>query len=66
MKKMQTIIQSIFDNNDSFEFRVPVDYDTLGLNDYPLIIKHPMDLGTVKTKLYNSKYNFIEECIEEI
>ena len=25
-----------------------------------------MDLGTVKTKLLNSKYNFIEECIEEI
>ena len=63
---MQTIIQQIFDNNDAYEFQRPVDFLTLNLVDYPSIIKNPMDLMTVKTKLANFKYNYIEECIEEI
>jgi len=36
------------ENPDSAEFRVPVDYKALKILDYPDIVKHPMDLGTVK------------------
>ena len=38
----------------------------LGLRDYPLVIRYPMDLSTVKNKLINSKYTLSEECIEEL
>jgi hypothetical protein len=35
----------------------PVDYKALGLDDYPLIIKNPMDLGTVAKKVRTSAYS---------
>jgi hypothetical protein len=31
----------------------------LGLNDYPLIIKQPMDLGTISSKLQGEKYRWV-------
>jgi len=31
-------------------FNVKVDWKGLGLNDYPKVVKHPMDLGTVKAR----------------
>ena len=38
----------------------------MGLTDYPLIVKNPMDLGSVKKKLVNSKYQFVEEALDDI
>lgn len=38
----------------------------LGLNDYPDIVKQPMDLGTVAKKLQGSKYRTVEECLDDI
>lgn len=37
---------------DAEAFLEPVDWDAFGLSDYPEIITHPMDLGTVQVKLY--------------
>ncbi len=34
----------------------PVPWKELGLEDYPQIIKKPMDLGTIQTKLESNKY----------
>jgi len=36
-------------------FREPVDWKNLGLLDYPSIVKHPMDLGTIRVQI-NPKY----------
>jgi len=44
------------DSSDSVEFRNPVDWKTYGLLDYPVVIKKPMDLGTVKKNLNNNSY----------
>jgi hypothetical protein len=38
----------------------------MGLTDYPLIVKYPMDLGTIRKKLVNSKYQLVEEAIDDI
>ncbi|KAG2259534.1 hypothetical protein Bca52824_078828 [Brassica carinata] len=38
-------------------FNVPVDAEGLGLHDYHIIVKEPMDLGTVRAKLEKSLYN---------
>ena len=53
-KKVSQLLQGLLDSNDSHEFRAPVDYVALGLLDYPLLVKRPMDLGTVKRNLNNN------------
>ena len=40
----------------AWPFYKPVDAETLGLHDYHAVISHPMDLGTVKTKMDNREY----------
>jgi len=66
LKKVHQLIQSLIDSPDSYEFRSPVDYVTLGLLDYPLIVKKPMDLGTVKKNLSNNMYETVESCLADI
>lgn len=38
-------------------FLEPVDWNALGLPDYPSVIKKPMDLGTIEDKLNTGKYD---------
>lgn len=38
----------------------------LGLSDYCFLIKHPMDLGTVSSKLKNNRYENVEEVFDDI
>jgi len=47
------------DHNDACDFREPVDWKGLGLNDYPQVIKNPMDLGTVNKKFNIGKYTTV-------
>jgi hypothetical protein len=52
---------------EAYEFRQPVDFKRLGLDDYPLIIKHPMDLSTVKKKLKPTpKYHDLSEVVADL
>jgi hypothetical protein len=66
LKKVNIIIQSLFNNSDSIDFRQPVDWKGFGLTDYPLIVKTPMDLGTVKKKLVNNKYETVEAVLDDM
>ena len=43
-------------NKNAELFLAPVDWKTLGLTNYPIVIKKPMDLGTVSKNLDNGKY----------
>lgn len=45
---------------------MPVDWEALKLPDYPEIIKHPMDLGTVKTQLETGIYESDEEFADDV
>lgn len=45
----------------AYAFHEPVDYVGLKLADYPAIIKQPMDLGTMKKKLSDGKYDSYQE-----
>jgi len=65
-KKVIQLIQSLLDTQDSFEFRQPVDHEALGLVDYTIIVKRPMDLGTVKQNLTDNKYETVEDCLADI
>ncbi|CAM9629715.1 unnamed protein product [Ascophyllum nodosum] len=54
---MEKIIDSLLASADSIAFREPVDWRGLGLHDYPVVIKNPMDLGTVKLRLQQGAYS---------
>ncbi|KAJ8251351.1 hypothetical protein GJAV_G00220420 [Gymnothorax javanicus] len=50
----------------AWPFYKPVDAKALGLHDYHDIIKHPMDLGTVKAKLESRQYADPQEFAADI
>ncbi|EGG14322.1 tRNA/rRNA methyltransferase SpoU family protein [Cavenderia fasciculata] len=51
------IIKALMDIPESWPFRAPFDYKRFGLLDYPLIIRRPMDLGTIQKSLNDGVYN---------
>lgn len=65
-KQMTVLLQSLFDNNDTFQFQVPVDWEKFGLFNYLEVVKKPMDLGTVRKNLKKGIYRHVEQCLEDI
>mmetsp|Transcript_21928 Transcript_21928/g.46251 ORF Transcript_21928/g.46251 Transcript_21928/m.46251 type:complete len:216 (+) Transcript_21928:200-847(+) len=63
---MSKLIQSMIQRSDTEPFRVPVDWKSMGLFDYPTLIKKPMDLGTVKRNINQRKYKSIPDAAEDI
>ena len=63
---MLKIVTSIMSRPESKVFHDPVDWKGLGLTDYPEIIKNPMDLGTIKTKIEAGSYNTTDETAADI
>merc|ERR1719351_250438 len=60
MKACNEIIKEMFSKKHSayaWPFYKPVDTEQLDLHDYKQVIKKPMDLGTVKTKMESRQYN---------
>lgn len=47
-------------------FNVPVDPVALGIPDYPNVVKTPMDLGTVRTKLESGQYSAPSSFIQDV
>ncbi|KAM9856608.1 bromodomain-containing protein 4-like isoform 2-T2 [Aulostomus maculatus] len=50
----------------AWPFHKPVDAKSLGLHDYHDIIKHPMDLSTIKKKLDNRQYRDAQEFAADV
>ncbi|XP_067354006.1 bromodomain-containing protein 4-like isoform X3 [Channa argus] len=50
----------------AWPFYKPVDAKALGLHDYHDIIKHPMDLSTIKKKLDNRQYRDAQEFAADV
>uniref|UniRef100_M4CPD0 Bromo domain-containing protein n=1 Tax=Brassica campestris TaxID=3711 RepID=M4CPD0_BRACM len=50
------LLEKLMKHKWSWVFKTPVDVLGLGLQDYHLIVKKPMDLGTVKTNLEKGFY----------
>ena len=66
IKKLQKIFEIIEKDQKAEEFLKPVDYIGLNLLDYPKIISHPMDLGTVKKNLENGEYDTFQDLMSDI
>ncbi|XP_050209338.1 transcription factor GTE7-like [Mercurialis annua] len=57
MKKCGQILSKLMKPKFGYIFNSPVDVQGLNLHDYFDIIKHPMDLGTVKKKMAENAYD---------
>ncbi|PVU93735.1 hypothetical protein BB559_003178 [Furculomyces boomerangus] len=55
------IINSLLQHKDAGPFSQPVDVVALNIPDYPSVVKTPMDLGTVASKLQNDEYRSVED-----
>ena len=66
MKEMHRLVCGMIIRPESFAFRQPVDWKNLGLVDYLDIIKHPMDLGTIKANLEAGKYETPEQVAADV
>ena len=56
MKKCEQILNLLTAHRFADPFKEPVDPVKLGIPDYPLKVKEPMDLGTVRKKLKAREY----------
>ena len=65
-KKLDKIFNLMENDPQAIDFLVPVDYVALNILDYPTIITHPMDLGTVKKKLENGEYKLFQDFMSDI
>lgn len=64
--RMHSIVDKFLARPDSGPFREPVDWRGLELFDYPVLITHPMDLGTIKRKLERREYTNAATCAYDV
>ena len=55
LKYCDSVLKALKKHRDAGPFLVPVNPIALGIPDYPMIIKNPMDLSTIEKKLIISK-----------
>ncbi|WOL12417.1 hypothetical protein Cni_G21184 [Canna indica] len=65
-KSCSMLLSKLMKHKHGWVFNVPVDVKALGLHDYHKIIKCPMDLGTVKSRLAKDWYNSPHEFAEDV
>ncbi|XP_039033555.1 transcription factor GTE4-like isoform X2 [Hibiscus syriacus] len=65
-KSCSSLLERLMKHKHGWVFNAPVDVKGLGLHDYYTIIKHPMDLGTVKSRLNNNWYKSPREFAEDV
>lgn len=66
VKRIEKVFNSMKNDPQAYDFLAPVDYEALNLLDYPTIIKHPMDLGTVESNVKDGKYATFQEFLADI
>ncbi|KAA3676064.1 uncharacterized protein DEA37_0003543 [Paragonimus westermani] len=60
------VVGRLFKEKIVWPFTRPVDHERLNLPDYPRIVKHPMDLGTIKQRLNLKFYHSSSECLDDL
>ncbi len=66
LKECHTILEEMFDLEETGPFHEPVDWKEYGLFDYPQIVKQPMDMGTVQDKLDKNEYKNATEFAKDM
>ncbi|KAI5338307.1 hypothetical protein L3X38_017578 [Prunus dulcis] len=65
-KSCSSLLEKLMKHKHGWVFNEPVDAAKLGLHDYHIIIKHPMDLGTIKSRLNKNWYKSPKEFAEDV
>ncbi|XP_019449067.1 PREDICTED: transcription factor GTE4-like [Lupinus angustifolius] len=65
-KSCSSLLEKLMKHKHGWVFNAPVDVEGLGLHDYFTIITHPMDLGTVKSRLSKNWYKSPKEFAEDV
>ena len=65
-KAAQRLLMTLSRNQSAWIFLEPVNYEQLKIPDYPTIVKHPMDFGTIKSRLKEQFYSNIVEFTRDI
>ncbi|KAM5578273.1 transcription factor GTE4-like [Rosa sericea] len=65
-KSCSSLLEKLMKHKHSWVFNEPVDAEKLGLHDYHIIIKSPMDLGTIKSRLIKNWYKSPKEFAEDV
>jgi hypothetical protein len=65
-KKSSTLLRRLMKHRFAWVFNKPVDPVALGLHDYFLIIKHPMDLETIRGCLSHGQYRNPKEFAADV
>lgn len=65
-KNCSSLLQRLMKHKFGWVFNEPVNAKALGLVDYHDIIKHPMDLGTIKTKMSQNQYQSPREFSDDV
>ncbi|CAN4117569.1 unnamed protein product [Withania somnifera] len=66
LKSCRALLERLMKHKHGWVFNQPVDTEGLGLHDYFDIIKNPMDLGTVKSRLETNLYKSPKEFAEDV
>ncbi|WZZ01734.1 hypothetical protein YC2023_074062 [Brassica napus] len=66
MKQCDTLLKKLWSHPHSWVFQAPVDVVKLNIPDYLTIIKHPMDLGTIKKNLASGVYSSPHEFAADV
>ncbi|PHT91417.1 hypothetical protein T459_06530 [Capsicum annuum] len=66
MRSCRQILIKLMSKKDSYWFNSPVDVKGMNLYDYFDIIKHPMDLGTVKSRLDKKEYRTPQDFAADV
>ncbi|GMN54409.1 hypothetical protein TIFTF001_023534 [Ficus carica] len=65
-KSCSNLLDKLMKHKFGWVFNAPVDVKALGLHDYFTIVKHPMDLGTVKSRLNKTWYKSAMEFAKDV
>jgi len=60
------VIEPLYRHPKSAAFRKPVNPILLGIPDYPKMITHPMDLGTVRENIRIGAYISLSDCLHDL
>uniref|UniRef100_A0A5B7C0K2 Putative transcription factor GTE8 isoform X2 n=1 Tax=Davidia involucrata TaxID=16924 RepID=A0A5B7C0K2_DAVIN len=66
MKQCDALLKKLMSHQHGWVFNTPVDVVKLNIPDYFTVIKHPMDLGTIKRKIASCEYSSLLDFLADV